>query len=717
MAVELKRQARLTSPNGVQGPKRARRAGVGMAVLLASLCLAVLLAPGVARAHASIVSSQPVAGERLATAPGVVVLRFTEPLNTRLSRAVVADPTGRRFEGGTAAREIRIPTPTSVRGVYRVDWVTVSLLDGHTLRGTFRFGVATSPGEGAEERVVTEPRRDDLLVALARTLEDVGLLAAVGLVFLGALVRARPALGSIRAGLGVPLALALLGGLGVVLGEALLAAPSPSPEAIRAYLTTGPPGIARLSRLVAEAVALAVSFRRPRLAVVPLAGAVVALAAAGHAAAVRPAWLGIGVGALHLAATGVWAGGILAFVSVRPSGDWRSPQALALLGRFSPAALGAFALTVATGAARGVQELTSPRDLVASSYGQLLVAKAFVVALMVPFSLLAWRRLAAPSRAEAALVLLAIWAAAGLAAYPLPPGRAAEAEQTRTDRGPSAALPRAGDLTLGGDAGDYLVGLTVRPGAPGRNLVLVELLPTSGPDAAVGVRATLSVDGRTAGLRPCGPTCRSREVHLDGGEQLKVIVAGRNGGTAAFTLPGLPAPDAANLLARAHERMRRIRTYRVEETLRPPSPAVRTMYAFQAPDRMWFEESTGRQTVAVGTTRYRRDRSDTPWQVTRGEARIDVPLFVWELGPPRSARLLGTATLQGAQTRVVAFFTGDPDLPVWFRQWIDLTGLVRRSEMRAQGHFMDERYFDVDAPFTVAPPDSQPQREQRRRSR
>jgi hypothetical protein len=40
----------------------------------------------------------------------------------------------------------------------------------------------------------------------------------------------------------------------------------------------------------------------------------------------------------------------------------------------------------------------------------------------------------------------------------------------------------------------------------------------------------------------------------------------------------------------------------------------------------------------------------------------------------------------------------------WFRVWGDADGLARRAEMRAQGHFMDDRYYDFDALFTIEPP-------------
>ena len=64
---------------------------------------------------------------------------------------------------------------------------------------------------------------------------------------------------------------------------------------------------------------------------------------------------------------------------------------------------------------------------------------------------------------------------------------------------------------------------------------------------------------------------------------------------------------------------------------------------------------------------------------------------------------LGEETLDGVDTQVVSFFE-NVDGSIWFRAWISADGLVRRSQMRAQGHLMDVRYYDYDAPFNLEPP-------------
>src|SRR5207253_2655259 len=76
----------------------------------------------------------------------------------------------------------------------------------------------------------------------------------------------------------------------------------------------------------------------------------------------------------------------------RPPGGWRGREGRRLLARFSPVALAAFPVTAATGLLEGTEELSGLRDLVASGYGQVLALKSLAVLLMLPLSVLAWRR-------------------------------------------------------------------------------------------------------------------------------------------------------------------------------------------------------------------------------------------------------------------------------------------------------------------------------------
>src|SRR6266545_6079316 len=306
----------------------------GRSVVTLGVAVVVLLLSGApAEGHAVLVASEPAAGQRLATAPALVVLRFTEPLNGRLSQATVTDPDGQRFQGGSwGATELRVRLLANAPGVYRVAWATVSVVDGHTLHGGFAFGVGVPVG------------------AAGRAAEDAALLVAVGMLLLVSLARLDPRLPRLRPRVRLALAVALAAGLAVIVAEAAAAAATavhgPSVRGMAAYLTSGLAGWARLARVALEALALLLWWPPPPLArgrlrawrwpavALAVALAVVALAAAGHAAGATPAWWGITADAAHLLAAGLWAGGILAMATVRLPQGWSGPQGRALLARF-----------------------------------------------------------------------------------------------------------------------------------------------------------------------------------------------------------------------------------------------------------------------------------------------------------------------------------------------------------------------------------------------
>jgi copper transport protein len=673
-----------------------------LVALIAALLLLVI--PKSAGAHAAFVSSDPPPGAELSSAPGVVVLRFTEPLIARLSGAVVTDPQGQQFEGRVAGeRQMTVPLATNAPGVYEVEWTTVSPVDGHTLRGAFRFGVGVAPGEGAEGATGTEPTRADLFLAVARAIEYTALLLAVGMVLLRRLARRPPQVDWTNLRVAWPVGLALVSGLGVVLGEALVAAGSPSPGEVAAYFTSGIPGVARLARVGLEALAVAAVVQR-RSPAPSLAGALVALAAAGHAAAVTPRWWGIGVDALHLLAAGVWAGGVMALATIRPPGGWRGPEARVLLDRFSPVALAAFVATVGFGVLRGTQELSAFADLFTTSYGRVLGLKVLGVLIMVPLSTLLWLRLRGTPRMEAAVAGLVIALAALLAAYPLPPARLGEAEAAEQPIAGAAALPGEGDLTLGGDAGEVLVGLTIRPAEAGPNEALLYVLPLEGEEASAGLRVRISTGGPAVLAEDCGLTCRRAELMLRGEKRVEVHVAGKTGGTAIFDIPALPPPDGTALYERMQARMHALKTYRLEETLSSGRAVVRADYAFQAPNRMRIRVDSGSERVIVGDREWRREGPGDRWRADQA-IPPEVPKFIWDFGrDPVGLRVLGKEELEGIGTTVLSFFGGSGNIPIWYRLWVDSQGLVLRAEMRAQGHFMDHLYFDFGAPFQVEPP-------------
>ena len=687
-------------------PGRVRRICGGCAARLAGLVLAsaallLVLPAATASAHAVPVSATPAPGARLGVTPGSVVIEFDEPLVTRLSGTTVTSPTDRKFTGTVSGKTIRVPLSTNAPGIYQVDWKTVSVIDGHTITGSYQFGVGVSAAVATVSAGATAqgPTVSDVIVAFLRGLEYALLLLACGLALLGVLSRGL----SLRLPVVLVADALLLSGVAVVVAEAALASSGLSVSGIADYLTNGVTGWARVVRLALEAALVEVAIVRARLSPVLLAGVVGAVAVAGHGADVEPAWQGIVVNAVHLAAAGVWAGGIMALALLRVTGHWQA-WGRDLLPRFTRVAPWAFLVSVALGAVQAAQLLGGPGQVLSTPYGLTLVVKGLVVAAMVPLSLLAWRRIRVSLRAEAALAVVVVAAAAALAAYPVVPKEAREAAEEPAASGTTTAqatpFPRPGDLTLGGRAGLVMVGLTVHPGRPGKNTVRVYLASP----ATAASRARIQVQGQWQPLSSCGASCRTATVNLRGRERVAVAIAGRGGGTSAFDLPSLPARDGAALARSAAARMNGLRSYQVAELL----SGVRSAYSYARPHQMWLRTWYGdgvQQTLWVGSSVYVRPGPTGPWRLKSTGTLALVPYYPWDpFEPFIDARILRTGTVAGRPVTLISLFGGhgsDPD-GVWFTLYVDRkTGRVLRSQMWATNHFMNDRYYAFNQPAGI----------------
>src|SRR6266511_3011260 len=154
--------------------------------------------------------------------------------------------------------------------------------------------------------------------------------------------RDRPEFDWVRPRIAPVLTVALVSGIAVVWGEAMTAAGSPSPAAFWSYVTVGLPGLARLGL---EGLALAAALVGASSLWLWVLGAISSLAGFRPRGGYRPGLVGDHRRPGHLLAAGLWAGGILALGTLRPPGGWRTDAGRDLL-RFSPPALGAFAMTV-----------------------------------------------------------------------------------------------------------------------------------------------------------------------------------------------------------------------------------------------------------------------------------------------------------------------------------------------------------------------------------
>lgn len=133
--------------------------------------------------HAALLGSDPPPGVRLSSAPSQLMLSFSEPLNRTLARAHITRVGGATVAApmATSSRTLVLrPVQTLGRGAYRVRWHSVSTADGHTLQGSFSFGVRVAPAGGAGSLQQSPFARGGWLRVGVRVLLYAGLLLFTG---------------------------------------------------------------------------------------------------------------------------------------------------------------------------------------------------------------------------------------------------------------------------------------------------------------------------------------------------------------------------------------------------------------------------------------------------------------------------------------------------------------------------------------------------------
>jgi copper transport protein len=487
-----------------------------------SLCLLASLPSGSARAHASLVRSEPENGALLSQAPASIRFEFSEPVDPAFFRASLVDSAGAPVVAGPGSLDpadpqvLLLDLPALPEGAYTALWQVRSAVDGHITSGGVAFAAGPQaqlpsllPAPGSVRPAAELPPLAGTLLRWANFLAAV-LLA--GPLLFGLLVW-RPAFraweganpGAEAQARRTFVSLAWAGLLGSALaGAALLlfqawqaAAGAAGPGFFPALgaLLGGRAGllfVARLSLLglVAVLLARAKTPGGPEWAFAGLAalGGLLTISLYSHSAALE------GLSAVladwvHLVALSAWIGGLLPlFLVLRRS---ELPPA-ALVPRFSRVALASVAALSATGLYLAYRQVGSFEALAATAYGQSLgikVALAAGLLLLGAANLLVFsprlskpgssaaRRLGISLRGELLLAGLALLAAAVMAGAP-PSRQALEAERR---------AGYAGSYSAGGVRLD----LWVAPGRPGYNEVALDLSSTetlAGPDPEVLLR-------------------------------------------------------------------------------------------------------------------------------------------------------------------------------------------------------------------------------------
>ena len=427
--------------DGIAARKVARRAG-----LIAGL--AVLSLPVALWAHAHLRRSDPSANQRLASAPSVIRLWFSERPELAFTGVRLRAADSSEITLGTAARMtddamgVTVPITTSLPpGKYTVLWRTAAA-DGHASSGSFVFELAaaapvvasadTAPRAASGHPIITAdsvaaPLASLNVSAATRWLEFMALLAVVGAVVfrLGVLPRAAQAMaGALPDDTRVEIAdtarrlaqsaliLLVIMTVSRLYGEArtMLGADHPIDRAaLDATLGTrwGLGWSVGAVGIVIAAIGF-VLVRRLRIengwvvAAIGAAAAACAPALTGHARTTPPVGISIVTDVAHVVAACAWLGTLLTLLftalplvrGTRSMAGMSSGALVASLVRaFHPIALTCAAVVVASGFVAAWLRLPTVASLWESSYGRILLVKLAFVALVVVLGTLNWRRL------------------------------------------------------------------------------------------------------------------------------------------------------------------------------------------------------------------------------------------------------------------------------------------------------------------------------------
>ncbi|MXG27542.1 copper resistance protein CopC [Streptomyces sp. YIM 132580] len=404
-----------TAPHPGASPIRRPFAAAALVAALVSLVLGLMLAgAGPASAHAALTGSDPQDGAVVATAPKEVTLTFSEAIAVGDGSIRVLDPSSKRADTGAEPKDLS--DGSTVRygvelhsglpdGTYTVAWQAISA-DSHPISGAFTFSIGAP-----SETTVALPSEEvgggpvGTVYGIARYAAYAGFTLLVGgsVFVLGCWPRgasARPMQRLVVRGwltlTAATLVMLLLRNPYTGSGKF---ADAFDLDGLQAVLDTKP-GAALVSRLLllgAAALFIAVLFgtyARREDAVekkdltfgLAIGGGVVAAGIAAtwamseHASTGIQAGIAMPVDVLHLLAVAAWLGGLVALLVAL----YRTPDiGSGAVRRFSRVAFGSVLVLAATGIYQSWRQVGSWPALTGTRYGQLLIAKVVLIAVLL----------------------------------------------------------------------------------------------------------------------------------------------------------------------------------------------------------------------------------------------------------------------------------------------------------------------------------------------
>ncbi|MET9731745.1 copper resistance protein CopC [Streptomyces sp. NPDC006458] len=428
-----------------------------LVLLLLTVAGALLAGAAPASAHAALTGSDPGQGAVVDQAPQQVSLTFSETVSLSDDSLRVFDPKGKRADTGEAAGSGGTTYAVKLHsglpdGTYTVTYQVVSA-DSHPISGAFTFSV----GAPSATTVSVDGRRagDGLvgrLYGLGRYMSYAGFIVLVGgCAFVLACWQRGSGVRAVQR-LVVSGWVALTAAtLGLLLLRGSYTTSSKVADVFDLELLgqvlqtkTGAALVSRLLLLAAGALFIAVLFgaydkregqeKRDLAMGLAIGGGVVAAglaaswAMAEHASTGLQPGIAMPVDVVHLLAVAGWLGGLSTLLVALYRAPARTPLDANAVRRFSRLALGCVITLVATGVYQAWRQVGTWSALTGTRYGQLLLVKAGLVALLVGIAWISrrWTARLAELPVEAAIAKKAVRTGAGAGATASADSRSAD---------------------------------------------------------------------------------------------------------------------------------------------------------------------------------------------------------------------------------------------------------------------------------------------------
>jgi copper transport protein len=378
------------------------------AAVVTIVMLVVTASP--AFAHATLDSTSPEAGGRVASSPPNVLLQFSEPVTFESNAVQVFDANGKTVNSGkpkhgTKSSQVTVTLPQLKDGVYAVTWRVISA-DTHPVQGAFTFAVGNAVVSAANnnlaQQLLAKRASRDTTVSVAYAIDRFLVFTSLGLLvgmtaFVVALWPEGFSSKRIRNAIWTSWAVAIASTVIAVFLQAAYATGGSVSNAFNGsaisdtlHARAGEAWVVRVVLLVLSWLLLRALMRDPRqpaLRVVAGIAAVAVLATpafSGHASTGRWVAFSVPLDALHLIAMSVWFGGlaVLALAFLRTD-DVDAVEGT--MARFSQLAMTAVIVLIVTGTFQVLRQVPHFSELLSTTYGRLLLIKlaAFGAVLIV----------------------------------------------------------------------------------------------------------------------------------------------------------------------------------------------------------------------------------------------------------------------------------------------------------------------------------------------